>query len=116
MANNFRPIPTQESVALSLGSSSPSRSCGVCSDESLQSDPRYVEPLSSGQSISSQLVALGQLEFRKAFLILSYLGRYKLEETISVEFIKQIQSLNMNQFESVVWEELGSKCIPLLDR
>ncbi|XP_042417528.1 probable RNA-dependent RNA polymerase 5 isoform X2 [Zingiber officinale] len=118
MANNFRPIPTQESFADTLpsGSSSPLRSCGVCSEESLQSDPRYVAPSSSGQSISPQLIALGQLEFRKAFLILSYLGRYKLEETISVEFIKQIQWLNMDQFESVVWEELRSKCIPLLDR
>lgn len=44
-------------------------------EESLQCNSRYLGPLSSEQSISPQLIALGQLEFRKAFLILSYLGR-----------------------------------------
>ncbi|URE46877.1 RNA-dependent RNA polymerase [Musa troglodytarum] len=78
--------------------------------------PRFEGSLPSGQTASPQLVALGRLEFRKAFLILSYIGRNKLEEMISVDFIEKIQLWPMKQFESEVWEEVGSKCISELDR
>lgn len=37
---------------------------------------------------SQHLVALGELEFRKAFLILSYLGGKNLEEVVSVDQIR----------------------------
>ncbi|XP_072964197.1 probable RNA-dependent RNA polymerase 3 isoform X2 [Typha angustifolia] len=63
-----------------------------------------------------QMLALGELEFRKAFLILSYLGRKKLEEAIPVDFIKSLESLPMIQFESVVWREVGCKYISESDR
>ncbi|OAY84361.1 putative RNA-dependent RNA polymerase 3 [Ananas comosus] len=65
---------------------------------------------------SRQMLALGELEFRRAFLILSYLGREKLEEKVSVEFINSLKCLPMVQFESKVWGKLGSKYVRPSDR
>nr|XP_018676824.1 PREDICTED: probable RNA-dependent RNA polymerase 5 isoform X2 [Musa acuminata subsp. malaccensis] len=88
----------------------------VAAEEPHSCTPRFEGSLPSGQMASPQLVALGRLEFRKAFLILSYIGRNKLEEMISVDFIEKIQLWPMKQFELEVWKEVGSKCISELDR
>ncbi|GAB4852644.1 hypothetical protein Ancab_016859 [Ancistrocladus abbreviatus] len=57
---------------------------------------------------STHLRALHDLEFRKSFLLLSYIGRHKLEDVASVDEIhglKEIQS--MCTFESRVWNKFG---------
>ncbi|PPD98039.1 hypothetical protein GOBAR_DD04978 [Gossypium barbadense] len=50
---------------------------------------------------SPQLAALGELEFRKAFLILSYIGHLK--------------NLGMDEFEQEIWDSLG-QCYARADR
>ncbi|XP_039018521.1 probable RNA-dependent RNA polymerase 5 [Hibiscus syriacus] len=56
---------------------------------------------------SPQLVALGELEFRKAFLILSYIGQNRLEEVIPADKIRSYKNLAMDEFERKVWDSLG---------
>ncbi|GKV11675.1 hypothetical protein SLEP1_g22913 [Rubroshorea leprosula] len=47
------------------------------------------------------MIALGELEFRKAFLILNYIGSKKLEEAIpSADWIRNLKDLAMVEFES----------------
>ncbi|EFH60223.1 hypothetical protein ARALYDRAFT_319567 [Arabidopsis lyrata subsp. lyrata] len=59
------------------------------------------------------LVALGELEFKKAFLLLTYLGgdrfcyRKSLGEVISGDEIRQWKDLPMVAYESAVWFKLG---------
>ncbi|GMI94841.1 hypothetical protein like AT2G19930 [Hibiscus trionum] len=60
-----------------------------------------------GEGPSSQLVALGELEFRKAFLILSYIGQNRLEEVIPADEIRSYKNLAMDEFEGKVWDFLG---------
>ncbi|CAH9143443.1 unnamed protein product [Cuscuta epithymum] len=60
--------------------------------------------------ISEQLNLLSQLEFRKFFLILSYIGRNKLEEVISLDAardILELRDLPMAEFESCIWNVHG---------
>ncbi|XP_061949141.1 probable RNA-dependent RNA polymerase 5 isoform X3 [Populus nigra] len=62
------------------------------------------------ESTSSQhLVALGELEFRRAFLILSYLGGKNLEEVVSPDQIRGYKDLPMRTFESKIWEAFGCR-------
>ncbi|KAG5087469.1 hypothetical protein AAZX31_01G008500 [Glycine max] len=60
---------------------------------------------------SSLLHALGELEFRKAFLILSYIGRESLENCITDAKIRSLKDLPMAKFEKTIWEDFGEKCI-----
>ncbi|PIA42750.1 hypothetical protein AQUCO_02000301v1 [Aquilegia coerulea] len=60
---------------------------------------------------SSLLASLGELEFRKAFLILSYSGKKKLEDFLTVELIQEIKHRPMIRFESEIWKVMGCKCI-----
>ncbi|XP_020248620.1 probable RNA-dependent RNA polymerase 4 isoform X2 [Asparagus officinalis] len=61
--------------------------------------------------------ALGELEFRKAFLILSYAGRKKVNDIVSVDLIMKLKSLSMANFEQQLWEIVKNKgCIPASDR
>ncbi|KAI3856409.1 hypothetical protein MKW98_031770, partial [Papaver atlanticum] len=54
------------------------------------------------------LLALGELEFKKMFLILSCLGKeYKLENFISVDEIRRMKSLQMDHFETRLSKILG---------
>ncbi|CAE5990913.1 unnamed protein product [Arabidopsis arenosa] len=53
------------------------------------------------------LVALGELEFKKAFLLLTYLGGKSLGEVISGDEIRQWKDLPMVAYESAVWFKLG---------
>ncbi|KAL9440712.1 hypothetical protein AB3S75_019390 [Citrus x aurantiifolia] len=63
-----------------------------------------------------QYVALGELEFRKAFLILSYIGEKCLEEVITADEIRGMRDFKMARFESEVWDKLGRKNISQEDR
>ncbi|GAV88059.1 RdRP domain-containing protein [Cephalotus follicularis] len=70
----------------------------------------------SGERFSSQLMALGELEFRKQFLILNYLGEKRMEEAISSERIRDLKDFPMHVFEMAVWDELGKYNIGKEDR
>ncbi|KAI9128687.1 hypothetical protein K1719_000170 [Acacia pycnantha] len=58
-------------------------------------------------SMSPQLVALGELEFRKAFLLLSYIGGESLERAISADKIRSLKTLPMWRFEEEIWGVVG---------
>ncbi|XP_027358466.1 probable RNA-dependent RNA polymerase 3 isoform X2 [Abrus precatorius] len=60
---------------------------------------------------SSLLHALGELEFRKAFLLLSYAGGECLENVTTAEYIRSLKDLPMATFEKTVWEAVGQKCV-----
>lgn len=105
---------------------------------SLSRDTSCSSEAVSRTEISPQLQALGELEFRKAFLILSYMGRcvympfrflqfaafefytvfyfvpfdnsYKLEEVISADKIRAMGHLPMDKFEAEVWKAVGNRC------
>lgn len=70
----------------------------------------------NGERFSPQLVALGELEFRKAFLILVYIGNNKLEDLVAADMILGWKDLPMCRFEQQVWAALGRRCVPLQDR
>ncbi|KAJ3702278.1 hypothetical protein LUZ61_005983 [Rhynchospora tenuis] len=80
-----------------------------------RSIPQRVRP-SCERVPSPQMKALGNLEFRKAFLILCYLGRAKLEETVSMELLSDITHMPMEAFEFHIWKEFGMKNIKPSDR
>ncbi|XP_050217992.1 probable RNA-dependent RNA polymerase 5 [Mercurialis annua] len=60
--------------------------------------------------ISPQLQALGELEFRKAFLILSYIGQTRLEDVLSEGEIRGMKYLSMVRFEAEIYRTVGHKC------
>ncbi|KAF6142766.1 hypothetical protein GIB67_023248 [Kingdonia uniflora] len=62
------------------------------------------------------LIALGELEFRKAFLILSYCGRSRLEVAITVDMILRMKNMSMIQCESELWSVVGRNYIEQTDR
>ncbi|WCJ42551.1 RNA-dependent RNA polymerase family protein [Euphorbia peplus] len=64
----------------------------------------------AGTEVSPELEALGGLEFRKAFIILSYLGGQKLERFVSANHIRSLENLSMEKFEAEIWRLIGSKC------
>ncbi|KAE9463016.1 hypothetical protein C3L33_05075, partial [Rhododendron williamsianum] len=65
---------------------------------------------------NSPLLALFDLEFRKAFLILKYTGRRKLEEHMKVDDIMMLKDLPMRDFETKVWDAVGKDFINKDDR
>ncbi|KAK6941468.1 RNA-dependent RNA polymerase, eukaryotic-type [Dillenia turbinata] len=67
-------------------------------------------------ALSQQLEALAELEFRKAFLILSYVGRHKLEDAISADEIRALKDVPMPRFEAVIWNTIGQHHIGSKDR
>ncbi|KAF3442981.1 hypothetical protein FNV43_RR16899 [Rhamnella rubrinervis] len=70
-------------------------------------------PRESGRA---QLEALGELEFRKQFLILNYSGGMELHAIISAEEIRSLKDLPMRTFESRVWVNLGQRYADRQDR
>ncbi|CAI0543502.1 unnamed protein product [Linum tenue] len=56
---------------------------------------------------------LKELEFRKAFLILSYLRGKKLKDymNMTADQIRELRSLPMRKFEELVWSAIGMSCI-----
>ncbi|KAM7519428.1 hypothetical protein LguiB_018390 [Lonicera macranthoides] len=70
------------------------------------SSPERVAP----HKISEQLLLLSELEFRRAFLVLSYIGRNNLEEIMSpidASKILGVKDLPMEVFESEIWATYG---------
>ncbi|KAI3524654.1 hypothetical protein L1887_03317 [Cichorium endivia] len=69
--------------------------------------------------ISQQSFVLAELEFRKLFMIHSYVGRKKLEDVVSVddaiEIIK-MKSMSMIDFEATLWAKYGRTYCELSDR
>ncbi|KAF3319962.1 putative RNA-dependent RNA polymerase 5 isoform X1 [Carex littledalei] len=66
--------------------------------------------------ISPQMKTLGDFEFRRRFLILSYLGRAKLEDAVSMELLGILNCMPMEAFEFQIWKEFGMKNIKPSDR
>ncbi|CAH9131271.1 unnamed protein product [Cuscuta epithymum] len=67
----------------------------------------------NGQGISYQLSALSELEFRKFFLILNYIGRNILESVVTPEAAEDIVASGgqpMASFESYIWSKYGHLC------
>ncbi|EOA29804.1 hypothetical protein CARUB_v10012898mg [Capsella rubella] len=62
-----------------------------------------------------QLVALGELEFKKAFLLLSYIPGQRLGEVVTAEEIRRWKDLPMVAYEAAVWDSLGRKFCPQTD-
>ncbi|XP_075489754.1 putative RNA-dependent RNA polymerase 5 [Primulina tabacum] len=70
-------------------------------------------------TVSQQLLILSRLEFRKLFLVLSYIGRKNLEDVISLDDTMDIYSkkdLPMASFESEIWSSYGKNCCHESDR
>ncbi|KAL5572577.1 hypothetical protein UlMin_022174 [Ulmus minor] len=70
-------------------------------------------PREEGQTL---LEALGELDFRKQFLILSYSGGRDLQTFISIEDIRNWKHLPMVEFERQVWVKMGRVSIDRKDR
>ncbi|XP_009592436.1 probable RNA-dependent RNA polymerase 3 isoform X1 [Nicotiana tomentosiformis] len=70
-------------------------------------------------NISQQLMILSELEFRKLFLVLSYIGSKTLEDVISPKIADDIvrkKTLPMTDFESEIWNAFGKACYAESDR
>ncbi|KAK7272726.1 hypothetical protein RJT34_29523 [Clitoria ternatea] len=78
--------------------------------QSLPLPPYPTRPLSAPDP-HSHLHALGQLEFRKAFLLLSYIGRQSLENVVSAEYIRHLKDMPMIEFERRIWVDVGKNYI-----
>ncbi|KAL6627250.1 hypothetical protein ACP70R_030976 [Stipagrostis hirtigluma subsp. patula] len=69
------------------------------------------------QTASPQMLALGELEFDRVFLIYVYLANKKIEEVLEdVNYIWHLKSLPMDVFESEIWNKFGKKFLPASDR
>lgn len=67
--------------------------------------------------IPPQLLALSELEFNKAFLLLSYIpGTDLVQVKITTEEIRGWKDLSMVAFEAAVWERLGKDYCSPTDR
>ncbi|KAH6827519.1 hypothetical protein C2S53_007864 [Perilla frutescens var. hirtella] len=63
-------------------------------------------------AISPQLSILSKLEYRKLFLLLSYIKGNKLEAVVAVDDANEVFSmkhLSMPEFENNIWDRYGSK-------
>ncbi|XP_024015999.1 probable RNA-dependent RNA polymerase 5 isoform X2 [Eutrema salsugineum] len=57
--------------------------------------------------IPPQILALSELEFKKAFLLLSYFPGQSLAEVLSADEIRQWKDLPMVAYEAAVWDRLS---------
>ncbi|KAI5442023.1 hypothetical protein KIW84_011186 [Lathyrus oleraceus] len=62
-------------------------------------------------SSSGVLTALGELEFRKSFLLLSYAGRRSIEDVVTADYVRSLKDLPMKTFENEIWEAVGKKFV-----
>ncbi|KAL3625439.1 hypothetical protein CASFOL_030893 [Castilleja foliolosa] len=88
------------------------RSSGVRRQSSVTSEFRET-------ATSEQLKILSKLEFRRLFMVLSYIGRNKLESVVSLagaDEIYSIKDLPMSVFETKIWNAYGQKYCGDLDR
>lgn len=99
----------------------PSRTVGVETALSLAC-MMPAEPLVDENALrataSPQMVALGDLEFVKVFLIHVYLAGKKIEDVCELheEYIRSLHSLPMEHFESEIWHRFGHKFVAETDR
>ncbi|XP_047333491.1 probable RNA-dependent RNA polymerase 5 [Impatiens glandulifera] len=61
------------------------------------------------EGISPQLSALSELEFRKSFLILSYIRGKNVEDLLTVDDILNHKDTPMISFESLMWNKFGQQ-------
>ncbi|XP_048621074.1 probable RNA-dependent RNA polymerase 5 isoform X2 [Brassica napus] len=67
--------------------------------------------------VPPQVLALSELEFKKAFLLLSYIpGKNLGQVNITAEEIRQWKDLSMVAYEAAVWDRLGRHSCPSTDR
>ncbi|KAI3775549.1 hypothetical protein L1987_50128 [Smallanthus sonchifolius] len=94
-------------------------------DSSLIQDQHSLPPCESNGgptnslAISQQSLLLAELEFRKLFLVYSYVGRKKLEDVVSVKDaieIKRMKTMTMFDFEAKIWAKYGCKFCESCDR
>lgn len=86
-----------------------------------QSQPQNTTDDRAGSKTPSpQFLALQGLEFRRLFLILSYIGRNNLEDVASVEEIQSLRSegelLPMGAYEFMIWNKFGQRFCEKTDR
>ncbi|XP_033130568.1 probable RNA-dependent RNA polymerase 5 isoform X1 [Brassica rapa] len=74
------------------------------------------ESYGGSQHIPPEILALGELEFKKAFLLLSYIPGKSLAQVITADEIRQWRDLSMVAYEAVVWERLGKDSCSPTDR
>ncbi|KAL2229016.1 UNVERIFIED_CONTAM: putative RNA-dependent RNA polymerase 3, partial [Sesamum indicum] len=81
--------------------------------------PDELREMTDSVTISQQLMILSQLQFRKLFLVLSYIGRQKLEAVVNLDGANEIYSMKdlpMNDFEAKIWNSYGKKFCEESDR
>ncbi|KAI3447029.1 hypothetical protein Pfo_003694 [Paulownia fortunei] len=70
-------------------------------------------------TICEQLMILNKLEYRKLFMVLSYIGRQKLEAVVTLDGadeISRMKDLPMKVFETQIWNTYGQKFCDESDR
>ncbi|KAF8055796.1 hypothetical protein N665_1286s0006 [Sinapis alba] len=109
-------------VTTSPAKSTPSSSRSRVSQEEIYVDheaPSLTRQVNGGSlhNIPPQLLALSELEFNKAFLLLSYIpGKDLGQVNITSEEIRGWKDLSMVSYEAAVWELLGKKFCSPTDR
>ncbi|KAG7641367.1 RNA-dependent RNA polymerase eukaryotic-type [Arabidopsis suecica] len=79
--------------------------------------PKSLKSEDKGGSLHiPQLVALGELEFKKVFLLLSYIPGQHLGQVITADEIRLWKDLPMVEYEAAVWDRLGRHYCPQKDR
>ncbi|MED6131270.1 hypothetical protein PIB30_008310 [Stylosanthes scabra] len=105
-----RTMSQQNQDTVSLGSSQ-----SVVTDIQRNPSDFYAESREE-RMLSPQVEALGELEFRKAFLLLSYIGGGRLEDCFTPESIISLKDLPMEMFERTIWQDVGHKFLDEKDR
>ncbi|KAH6827518.1 hypothetical protein C2S53_007863 [Perilla frutescens var. hirtella] len=93
-----------------------SRSCLVRDVSSLSGEHGE---MTESVTISPQLLILNKLEYRKLFLLLSYIKRNKLEAVLTMDDANEVFSmkhLSMPEFEKNIWARYGRKFCEESDR
>ncbi|KAL0426980.1 UNVERIFIED_CONTAM: putative RNA-dependent RNA polymerase 3 [Sesamum latifolium] len=81
--------------------------------------PDELREMTDSVTISQQLMILSKLQFRKLFLVLSYIGRQKLEAVVNLDSANEIYSMKnlpMKDFEAKIWNSYGKKFCEESDR
>ncbi|KAI4347069.1 hypothetical protein L6164_007918 [Bauhinia variegata] len=103
---------------------SPGSATRLMFSQDVSSSPVAVSPQGSpltnpvqAQGLSPEFRgALGELEFRKTFLLLNYIGGESLEKALTDDQIRSWKNLTMKKFESEVCEALKRNGIHVKDR
>ncbi|XP_044975321.1 probable RNA-dependent RNA polymerase 3 isoform X1 [Hordeum vulgare subsp. vulgare] len=90
---------------------SPTMECMMLADS-------LVTANTSRATVSCQMLALGELEFVRIFLIYVYLGGKKVEDVgvLHEDYIRSLNSLPMDRFELDIWNKFGHEFLAECDR